>query len=164
MPAGAEAVSGAGPSVDLSTAMTGEALQPLLATDGFLDKVRHTRPSAPLLLGWAIMAIDHRPFLHCPLSLPCTSCLPAPPTTLNITLLCTSRLPTPCTSHHFAPLAFLHPLTLAQVKGFMPAGEEEGKEVTAADLKGTVQSPQFQQVSSTNGALLFVNQHKWMYA
>jgi len=78
VPAGAEAASGAGPSVDLSTAMTGEALQPLLATDGFLDKV----------------------------------------------------------------------------KGFMPAGEEEGKEVTAADLKGTVQSPQFQQALSMFSAAL----------
>merc|ERR1711872_681731 len=61
-----------GPSVDLSTAMTGEALQPILSQEGFLDKV----------------------------------------------------------------------------KAFLPAGEEEGKEVTAADLKGTVQSPQFQQAVS----------------
>jgi len=68
--AGAGASSGV--SVDLSTALTGEALQPLLATEGFLDKV----------------------------------------------------------------------------KGFLPAGGEEGKEVTAADLKGTVQSPQFQQALS----------------
>jgi len=70
--AGAGASSGGGVSVDLSTALTGEALQPLLATEGFLDKV----------------------------------------------------------------------------KGFLPAGGEEGKEVTAADLKGTVQSPQFQQALS----------------
>ena len=34
------------------------------------------------------------------------------------------------------------------MKAFLPAGEEEGKEVTAADLKGTVQSPQFQQAVS----------------
>jgi len=77
VPAGSEA-GGSGPSVDLSTAMTGEALQPLLATEGFLDKV----------------------------------------------------------------------------KGFLPAGEEEGKEVTAADLRGTVQSPQFQQALSMFSAAL----------
>ena len=43
VPAGSEA-GGSGPSVDLSTAMTGEALQPLLATEGFLDKVPRTPP------------------------------------------------------------------------------------------------------------------------
>jgi len=43
---------------------------------------------------------------------------------------------------------------LDKVKGFMPAGEEEGKEVTAADLKGTVQSPQFQQALSMFSAAL----------
>merc|ERR1711994_364607 len=37
---------------------------------------------------------------------------------------------------------------LDKVKAFLPAGEEEGKEVTAEDLKGTVQSPQFQQAVS----------------
>jgi len=38
---------------------------------------------------------------------------------------------------------------LDKVKGFLPAGEkEDGKEITAADLKGTVQSPQFQQALS----------------
>merc|ERR1712083_817297 len=36
-----------------------------------------------------------------------------------------------------------------KVKEFLPqVDEEEGKEVTAADLKGTVQSPQFQQAVS----------------
>merc|ERR1719312_2076213 len=69
VPAGAEGSSG--PSVDLSTALTGEALQPILQNQQFLDKV----------------------------------------------------------------------------KEFLPAGEE-GKEVTAADLAGTVQSPQFQQAVS----------------
>merc|ERR1711971_1093182 len=74
VPAGGEAIGAGsgGPSVDLSTALTGEALQPILSQEGFLDKV----------------------------------------------------------------------------KAFLPAGEEEGKEVTAADLKGTVQSPQFQQAVS----------------
>jgi len=75
VPPGGEAIGAGGsggPSVDLSTAMTGEALQPILSQEGFLDKV----------------------------------------------------------------------------KAFLPAGEEEGKEVTAADLKGTVQSPQFQQAVS----------------
>merc|ERR1711971_453800 len=74
VPAGGEAIGAgsSGPSVDLSTALTGEALQPILSQEGFLDKV----------------------------------------------------------------------------KAFLPAGEEEGKEVTAADLKGTVQSPQFQQAVS----------------
>jgi len=74
VPPGGEAISAGstGPSVDLSTALTGEALQPILSQEGFLDKV----------------------------------------------------------------------------KAFLPAGEEEGKEVTAADLKGTVQSPQFQQAVS----------------
>ena len=61
MPPGGEAIGAgsSGPSVDLSTALTGEALQPILSQEGFLDKV----------------------------------------------------------------------------KAFLPAGEEEGKEVTAADLK-----------------------------
>jgi len=78
MPPGAEgalagASGGSGTTVDLSTAFTGEALQPLLSNPDFLDKV----------------------------------------------------------------------------KGFLPAGEkEEGKEITASDLKGTVQSPQFQQALS----------------
>jgi len=76
VPPGSEPVvaggAAGGPSVDLSTALTGEALQPLLQQEGFLDKV----------------------------------------------------------------------------KGFLPAGEDEGKEVTAADVKGTVQSPQFQQALS----------------
>jgi hypothetical protein len=74
VPPGGEAIGAgsSGPSVDLSTALTGEALQPILSQEGFLDKV----------------------------------------------------------------------------KAFLPAGEEEGKEVTAADLKGTVQSPQFQQAVS----------------
>ena len=74
MPPSGEAIGAgsSGPSVDLSTALTGEALQPILSQEGFLDKV----------------------------------------------------------------------------KAFLPAGEEEGKEVTAADLKGTVQSPQFQQAVS----------------
>merc|ERR1711936_56120 len=75
VPPGGEAIGAggsSGPSVDLSTAMTGEALQPILSQEGFLDKV----------------------------------------------------------------------------KAFLPAGEEEGKEVTAADLKGTVQSPQFQRAVS----------------
>jgi hypothetical protein len=36
------------------------------------------------------------------------------------------------------------------VKDFLPHGEkDEGKEITAEDLRGTVQSPQFQQVKST---------------
>ena len=46
MPPGSEAVAAGaggagagGPSVDLSTALTGEALQPLLSQEGFLDKV-----------------------------------------------------------------------------------------------------------------------------
>merc|ERR1712210_54924 len=74
VPPGGEAIGAgsSGPSVDLSTALTGEALQPILSQEGFLDKV----------------------------------------------------------------------------KAFLPAGEEEGKEVTAADPKGTVQSPQFQQAVS----------------
>jgi hypothetical protein len=74
VPPGGEGIGAgsSGPSVDLSTALTGEALQPILSQEGFLDKV----------------------------------------------------------------------------KAFLPAGEEEGKEVTAADLKGTVQSPQFQQAVS----------------
>merc|ERR1712096_239030 len=66
---GAEGSSG--PAVDLSTALTGEALQPILQNQQFLDKV----------------------------------------------------------------------------KEFLPAGED-GKEVTTADLAGTVQSPQFQQAVS----------------
>jgi len=70
VPAGAEAGAGggAGPAVDLSSGLTGDALQPLLQNPEFLDRV----------------------------------------------------------------------------KEFLPAGED-GKEVTAADLSGTVQSPQFQQ-------------------
>merc|ERR1719397_347142 len=70
VPAGAEAGAGggAGPAVDLSSGLTGDALQPLLQNQEFLDRV----------------------------------------------------------------------------KEFLPAGED-GKEVTAADLSGTVQSPQFQQ-------------------
>ena len=42
MPPGGEAIGAGGsggPSVDLSTAMTGEALQPILSQEGFLDKV-----------------------------------------------------------------------------------------------------------------------------
>ncbi len=35
------------------------------------------------------------------------------------------------------------------MKDFLPHGEkDEGKEITAEDLRGTVQSPQFQQVKS----------------
>jgi len=74
VPAGGDAIGaegGAGPAVDLSTALTGEALQPILQNQQFLDKV----------------------------------------------------------------------------KEFLPAGED-GKEVTAEDLAGTVQSPQFQQAVS----------------
>eukprot|EP00092_Neocalanus_flemingeri_P001767 GFUD01001885.1.p1 GENE.GFUD01001885.1~~GFUD01001885.1.p1 ORF type:complete len:393 (-),score=182.01 GFUD01001885.1:175-1353(-) len=73
VPPGGEAVGegSAGPAVDLSTALTGEALQPILQNQQFLDKV----------------------------------------------------------------------------KEFLPAGED-GKEVTTADLAGTVQSPQFQQAVS----------------
>jgi hypothetical protein len=38
------------------------------------------------------------------------------------------------------------------VKDFLPHGEkDEGKEITAEDLRGTVQSPQFQQVKSRLG-------------
>ena len=43
VPPGGEAIGAGGsggPSVDLSTAMTGEALQPILSQEGFLDKVR----------------------------------------------------------------------------------------------------------------------------
>ena len=43
MPPGGEAIGAGGsggPSVDLSTAMTSEALQPILSQEGFLDKVR----------------------------------------------------------------------------------------------------------------------------
>merc|ERR1711936_397113 len=74
VPAGGDAIGAegsAGPAVDLSTALTGEALQPILQNQQFLDKV----------------------------------------------------------------------------KEFLPAGED-GKEVTAEDLAGTVQSPQFQQAVS----------------
>ena len=42
VPPGGEAIGAggsSGPSVDLSTAMTGEALQPILSQEGFLDKV-----------------------------------------------------------------------------------------------------------------------------
>ena len=41
MPPGGEAISAGstGPSVDLSTALTGEALQPILSQEGLLDKV-----------------------------------------------------------------------------------------------------------------------------
>jgi hypothetical protein len=51
------------------------------------------------------------------------------------------------------------------VKDFLPHGEkDEGKEITAEDLRGTVQSPQFQQVKSKlgrrqccgSGSVLFV--------
>ena len=45
MPPGGEAIGAGGsggPSVDLSTAMTGEALQPILSQEGFLDKVRES--------------------------------------------------------------------------------------------------------------------------
>jgi len=74
VPAGGQPVGGAaGPSVDLSSGLTGEALQPILSNPEFLDKV----------------------------------------------------------------------------KEFLPQGDkEEGKEVTAEELKGTVQSPQFQQAVS----------------
>jgi len=73
VPPGGEAVVAPGPSVDLSSGMTGEALQPILSNPEFLDKV----------------------------------------------------------------------------KEFLPQGDkEEGKELTAEDLKGTVQSPQFQQAVS----------------
>jgi len=77
VPPGQEAVGGAaggsGPAVDLSSGLTGEALQPILSSPGFLEKVRE----------------------------------------------------------------------------FLPQGEkEDGKEFTAEDLKGTVQSPQFQQAVS----------------
>jgi len=75
VPPGAEGVGSgsAGPSVDLSTALTSEVLQPLLSNPDFLQKV----------------------------------------------------------------------------KDFLPAEErEEGKDLTAADLKGTVQSPQFKQAVS----------------
>ena len=72
MPPGEGGAEGSsGPAVDLSTALTGEALQPILQNQQFLDKV----------------------------------------------------------------------------KEFLPAGED-GKEVTTADLAGTVQSPQFQQAVS----------------
>ena len=42
VPPGGEAIGAgsSGPSVDLSTALTGEALQPILSQEGFLDKVR----------------------------------------------------------------------------------------------------------------------------
>merc|ERR1711936_825031 len=45
VPPGGEAIGAGGsggPSVDLSTAMTGEALQPILSQEGFLDKVRES--------------------------------------------------------------------------------------------------------------------------
>ena len=48
MPPGGEAIGAGGsggPSVDLSTAMTGEALQPILSQEGFLDKVRESSPA-----------------------------------------------------------------------------------------------------------------------
>ena len=39
-----------------------------------------------------------------------------------------------------------NPEFLKKVKDFLPHGEkDEGKEITAEDLRGTVQSPQFQQ-------------------
>ena len=52
MPPGGEAIGAgsSGPSVDLSTALTGEALQPILSQEGFLDKV------GPAFL-WRIFAI-----------------------------------------------------------------------------------------------------------
>jgi len=71
VPAGEAGAGGSGPAVDLASGLTGEALQPILQNQQFLDKV----------------------------------------------------------------------------KEFLPAGED-GKEVTAADLAGTVQSPQFQQAVS----------------
>ena len=80
MPPGGEAIGAGGsggPSVDLSTAMTGEALQPILSQEGFLDKVRESS--------------------YC---------------------------------NEFTRFDIS-----SQVKAFLPAGEEEGKEVTAADLK-----------------------------
>ena len=41
-----------------------------------------------------------------------------------------------------------NPEFLEKVKDFLPQGEkDEGKEITAEDLRGTVQSPQFQQVT-----------------
>jgi hypothetical protein len=41
-----------------------------------------------------------------------------------------------------------NPDFLEKVKDFLPKGEkDEGKEITAEDLRGTVQSPQFQQVA-----------------
>ena len=42
-----------------------------------------------------------------------------------------------------------NPEFLSKVKDFLPKEEkEEGKELSSEDLKGTVQSPQFKQVSS----------------
>ena len=42
-----------------------------------------------------------------------------------------------------------NPEFLEKVKDFLPKGEkDEGKEITAEDLRGTVQSPQFQQVTN----------------
>ena len=80
MPPSGEAIGAGGsggPSVDLSTAMTSEALQPILSQEGFLDKVRESS--------------------YC---------------------------------NEFTRFDIS-----SQVKAFLPAGEEEGKEVTAADLK-----------------------------
>ena len=72
VPPGSEPVSAGGAAVDLSSALTLEALQPLLSNPEFLEKV----------------------------------------------------------------------------KDFIPKDEkDEGKELSAADLKGTVQSPQFKQVN-----------------
>merc|ERR1712106_546464 len=71
VPAGEAGEGSSGPAVDLASGLTGEALQPILQNQQFLDKV----------------------------------------------------------------------------KEFLPAGED-GKEVTTADLAGTVQSPQFQQAVS----------------
>ena len=71
VPAGEAGEGSSGPAVDLASGLTGEALQPILQNQQFLDKV----------------------------------------------------------------------------KEFLPAGED-GKEVTSADLAGTVKSPQFQQAVS----------------
>ena len=42
------------------------------------------------------------------------------------------------------------------MKDFLPAEErEEGKDLTAADLKGTVQSPQFKQVRKNQQGIFY---------
>ena len=88
VPAGAEAGAGggAGPAVDLSSGLTGDALQPLLQN----PVSQHLSFN-----NYTLKIINLKEFLD-------------------------------------------------RVKEFLPAGED-GKEVTAADLSGTVQSPQFQQ-------------------